>query len=65
MPPIAEDALFDLRKADVATLRPMLDALHRGELHELVLDFSDGPRFTLRRAQLALLWRRPFAMPGA
>lgn len=65
MPPIAEDALFDLRKADVATLRPMLDALHRGELHELVLDFSDGPRFTLRRAQRWRFWRRPFAMPGA
>ena len=62
-PPIPEDALFDLRKADAATLRPMLDALHRGELHELALDFADGPLFTLRRAQRWRFWRKPFAIP--
>lgn len=64
-PPLPEYALFDLRKADAATLRPMLDALHRGELHELALDFSDGPQFTLRRAQCWRFWRRPFAIPAA
>ena len=61
-PPLPEDALFDLRKADAATLRPMLDALHRGELHELVLDFADGSQFTLRRVQRWRFWRRPFAI---
>ena len=60
--PLPEDALFDLRKADAATLRPMLDALHRGELHELVLDFADGAQFTLRRAQRWRFWRKPFAI---
>ena len=61
-PPLPEDALIDLRKADAATLRPMLDALHRGELHELVLDFADGSQFTLRRVQRWRFWRRPFAI---
>jgi len=64
-PPVAEDALFDLRKADAATLRPMLDALHRGELRELALDFSDGPQFTLRCSQRWRFWRRPFTIPAA
>lgn len=64
-PPIAEDALFDLHRADAATLRPMLDALHRGELHELVLDFADGPQFALRRGQRWRFWRKPFALPKA
>ena len=57
-----DDALFDLRKADAATLRPMLDALHRGELRELTLDFADGPQFTFRRSQRWRFWRRPFAI---
>ncbi|GAA5009033.1 phosphoglycerate mutase [Pseudoluteimonas lycopersici] len=61
-PPIPEDALFDLRKADAATLRPMLEALHRGDLQELALDFADGPRFTLRRGQRWRFWRKPFAL---
>ncbi|HET7127071.1 MAG TPA: phosphoglycerate mutase [Lysobacter sp.] len=61
--PIPEDALFDLRKADAATLRPMLDALHHGELQELVLDFADGPQFILRRSQRWRFWRKPFALP--
>lgn len=64
-PPIPEDALFDLRKADAASLRPMLDALHRGELHELVLDFADGPQFTLRRGQRWRFWRKPYVLPKA
>lgn len=63
--PIPEDALFDLRKADAATLRPMLEALRRGELQELALDFADGPRFTLRRSQRWRFWRKPFALPEA
>lgn len=61
--PTPDDALFDLRKADAATLRPMFDALHRGELQELVLDFADGPQFTLRRSQRWCFWRKPFAIP--
>ena len=62
-PPTAEDALFDLSKADAAALRPMLDALDRGEFPELVLDFADGSQFTLRRPQRWRFWRKPFAMP--
>jgi hypothetical protein len=62
-PPSPEDALFDLRKADAATLRPMLEALHRGDLQELALDFADGPQFTLRRGQRWRFWRKPFALP--
>ena len=61
--PISEDALFDLPRTDAATLQTMLDALHRGELHELALDFADGPRFTLRRAQRWRFWRKPFSAP--
>jgi hypothetical protein len=64
-PPTPEDALFDLRKADTATLRPMLDALHRGELQELALDFAEGPQFVLRRTQRWRFWRKPFALPKA
>ncbi len=60
--PVPEDALFDLSKADAAALRPMLDALDRGELPELVLDFADGAQFTLRRAQRWRFWRKPFAI---
>ena len=60
-PPIAEDALFDLPKADAEALRPMLDAIRRGELPELVLDFADGHAFVLRRAQRWRFWRKPFA----
>jgi hypothetical protein len=63
--PVSEDALFDLPKADAGTLQPMLDALHRGELHELVLDFVDGLQFALRRRQRWRLWRRPYPMPRA
>ena len=63
--PFPEDALFDLRKADAASLHPMLDALHRGELHELGLDFADGPQFILWRSQRWRFWRRPFVPPAA
>jgi hypothetical protein len=63
--PVPEDALFDLPKADAATLRPMLEALHRGELRDLALDFADGPQFVLRRRQRWRFWRKPYAMPGA
>ena len=63
--PVPEAALFDLRKADAASLQPMLDALHRGELHELGLDFADGPQFILWRSQRWRFWRRPFVPPAA
>lgn len=64
-PPTAEDALFDLARADAESLRPMFVAIVRGELAEVVLDFVDGHVFTLRRAQRWRIWRRPFAMPRA
>lgn len=64
-PPTAEDALFDLTRADAGTLRPMLDAIRRGELPELVLDFASGQQFTLRQSQRWRVWRKPFALPTA
>lgn len=64
-PPTPEDALFDLRKADVESPQPMIDAVARGELAELVLDFADGQAFTLRRSQRWRVWRKPFAMRRA
>ena len=62
-PPIAEDALFDLARADTGVLQPMLDASRRGDLSELVLDFADGQVFTLRRWHRWRFWRPPLAMP--
>jgi len=64
-PPIAEDALFDLSRADAEALRPMLEALRRGELAELALDFADGRGFVLRRSQRWRFWRKPFVPPKA
>lgn len=62
-PPTAEDALFDLPAADAEALRPMLDAVARGELPDLVLDFADGQAFVLRRSQRWRIWRKPLRLP--
>jgi hypothetical protein len=40
-------------------LSPALDAMRRGELASLALDFADGTRFDLRASQRWRLWRRP------
>lgn len=61
------DALRDLREArDPGRLAqdwldPALDALHAGDLGELLLDFADGACLRLRRGQRWRFWRRPLA----
>jgi hypothetical protein len=65
--PVAGDALFDLREArDLAALdrdwlQPALDALRRGGLLRLRLDFADGTGCVLVPAQRWRFWRRPLA----
>lgn len=64
---MAGEALFDLREArDLAALdrdwlQPALDALHRGGLRQLRLDFADGAGYRLVPAQRWRFWRRPLA----
>ena len=59
------DALIDLRhlrNLDLLcrdALRPLLEALKKGELDTLTLDFEDGGLFALRREQRWRFWRRP------
>jgi hypothetical protein len=59
------DALIDLRhlrNLDLLgrdALHPLLDALKKGELDALTLDFEDGALFTLRREQRWRFWRKP------
>lgn len=61
----AVDALVDLRQlrsleqltGDAIT--PLLDAMRRGELAELTLDFEDGACFRLTRAQRWHFWKKP------
>lgn len=59
------DALLDAEgTADagalvVQCLQPALQALRRGELEALALDFTDGTRFDLRADQRWRFWRRP------
>lgn len=68
---IAGDALFDLREArDLAALdrdwlQPALDALRRGRLRQLHLDFADGTGYRLLPAQRWRFWRRPLARLAA
>jgi hypothetical protein len=68
---MAGDALFDLREArDLAALdrdwlQPALDALRRGGLRELRLDFADGTGYRLVPAQRWRFWRRPFVRLAA
>jgi hypothetical protein len=63
--PSAGVALLDAGEAGDARalfarwLSPALDAMRRGELESLALDFADGTRFDLRASQRWRLWRRP------
>lgn len=59
------DALVDLRPlrsldqlANQAII-PLLQALQRGELHRLVLDFEDGVQFGFQRSQRWRFWKKP------
>lgn len=60
-----ERSLFDLRRSrDLSPLQsqwiePSLGDLRAGAIDTLVLDFSDGARFTLRANQRWRFWRRP------
>lgn len=59
------DTVFDLCAArdlaglEDAWLQPACDALRRGELQALILDFEDGRGFRLARSQRWRFWRRP------
>ena len=59
------DALVDLRQLRSLQLlgsdaiQPLLAALRRGELQELVLDFEDGVRFSFQRSQRWKFWKKP------
>lgn len=61
------DALVDLRQLrslDQLTgeaIAPLLDAIGRGELRELLLDFEDGARFRIHRGQRWRFWKKPLA----
>lgn len=63
--PRGSEALVDVgAKADAGGLlaqwiQPALQALVRGDLEALALDFADGARFDLRAGQRWRLWRRP------
>ncbi len=66
----AVDALVDLRQLrslDQLTgeaIAPLLDAIGRGELRELLLDFEDGARFRIHRGQRWRFWKKPLAALG-
>ncbi|WP_296253395.1 phosphoglycerate mutase [uncultured Stenotrophomonas sp.] len=59
------DALVDLRQLRSLqqlardAIAPLLDALKRGELSELQLDFEDGTGYRITRGQRWLLWKKP------
>ncbi|MFC6839248.1 phosphoglycerate mutase [Xanthomonas theicola] len=61
------DALVDLRQLRTPeqfvgeVMQPLLEALQRGELQQLLLDFEDGVRFRIQREQRWRFWRRPLA----
>lgn len=61
------DALVDLRQLrslDQLTrdaIAPLLDAIGRGELRELQLDFEDGVRYRIHRGQRWRFWKKPQA----
>ncbi|KRG39404.1 phosphoglycerate mutase [Stenotrophomonas pictorum JCM 9942] len=63
----AVDALVDLRQLRSLeqlvrdAITPLLDAMKRGELGELLLDFEDGVRYRLTRGQRWHFWKRPVA----
>lgn len=59
------DALVDLRQLrslDQLTrdaITPLLDAIARGELEELRLDFEDGVHYRIHRGQRWRFWKKP------
>lgn len=65
------ERLFDLRGQRDATalardwLAPAIEAMRRGRLARLRLDFADGQGFVLERNQRWRFWRRSLAVLGA
>ncbi len=63
----AVDALVDLRQLRSLeqltgdAIAPLLDAMARGELRELRLDFEDGACFRIHRGQRWHFWKKPLA----
>ena len=61
------DALVDLRQLRSLqqlardAIAPLLDALKRGELSELQLDFEDGTGYRITRGQRWYFWKKPIA----
>ena len=59
------DALVDLRQLRSLeqltgeAISPLLDAIVRGELAELLLDFEDGSAYRIVRAQRWRFWKKP------
>ena len=63
----AVDALVDLRQLRSLeqltrdAIAPLLDAIARGELRELRLDFEDGAQYRIHRGQRWRFWKKPLA----
>ncbi len=61
------DALVDLRQLRSLeqltrdAIAPLLDAIGRGELRELQLDFEDGTCYRIHRGQRWHFWKKPLA----
>ncbi|SBV35956.1 Regulatory protein [uncultured Stenotrophomonas sp.] len=61
----AVDALVDLRQLRSLeqltrdAIAPLLDAITRGELRELRLDFEDGVQYRIHRGQRWRFWKKP------
>ncbi|MGE8280458.1 MAG: phosphoglycerate mutase [Stenotrophomonas sp.] len=59
------DALVDLRQLRSLeqltrdAITPLLEAIRRGELAELQLDFEDGTGYRIRRGQRWQIWKKP------
>ncbi|MCD9087219.1 phosphoglycerate mutase [Stenotrophomonas sp. SY1] len=64
------DALVDLRQLRSLeqfgrdAILPLLDAIQRGELKELRLDFEDGTHYRIDRGQRWRFWKKPVATLG-
>lgn len=61
------DALVDLRQLRSLdqlardAIAPLLEAIGRGELRELLLDFEDGTAYRIHRGQRWRFWKKPLA----
>ncbi|WP_313254353.1 phosphoglycerate mutase [Stenotrophomonas sp.] len=61
------DALVDLRQLRSLeqltrdAITPLLEAINRGELQELRLDFEDGTHYRIHRGQRWRFWKKPVA----